>query len=107
MIITGDPILQNAVAAVNKDADAYVMKPFDAEKMLQTIKEQPKKQNGERKFSEKSSRIYRNPSQRAGGGGTAVEEPRLNVSFLNNQFFVYSHLRTAQKVLMCLPIFQK
>ncbi|MCW4010649.1 MAG: response regulator [Candidatus Bathyarchaeota archaeon] len=52
IIITGYPTLQNAVAAVNKGADAYVMKPFDVEKLLQTIKEQLKKQAEEKKFSE-------------------------------------------------------
>jgi DNA-binding NtrC family response regulator len=53
IIITGYPTLQNAVAAVNRGADAYVMKPFDVEKMLQTIKEQLKKQSEDRKFNEK------------------------------------------------------
>ena len=52
IIITGYPTLQNAVGAVNKGADAYVMKPFDVEKMLKTIKEQLKKQEEERSFSE-------------------------------------------------------
>ena len=32
IVITGYPTLQNAVALVDKDADAYVMKPFDVEK---------------------------------------------------------------------------
>ena len=40
IIVTGYPTLQNAVSAVNKGADAYVMKPFDVEKILLTIKEQ-------------------------------------------------------------------
>jgi DNA-binding NtrC family response regulator len=53
IIITGYPTLQNAVAAVNKGANAYVMKPFDLEKMIQTIEEQLKQQEEERKFSEK------------------------------------------------------
>jgi DNA-binding NtrC family response regulator len=53
IIVTGYPTLQNAVAAVNKGADAYVMKPFDVEIMLQTIKDQLKKQNDERAYSEK------------------------------------------------------
>ena len=53
IIITGYPTLQNAAAAVNKGANAYVMKPFDLEKMIQTIEEQLKKQEEERKFSEK------------------------------------------------------
>jgi DNA-binding NtrC family response regulator len=52
IIITGYPTLQNAVGAVNKGADAYIMKPFDVEKMLQTIKNQLKKQEEEKKYSE-------------------------------------------------------
>jgi DNA-binding NtrC family response regulator len=52
IIVTGYPTLQNAVSAVNKGADAYVMKPFDVEKILLTIKEQLKKQSEEKKFSE-------------------------------------------------------
>lgn len=52
IIVTGYPTLQNAVAAVNKGADAYVMKPFDVDKILQTIKEQLQKQKEEKSFSE-------------------------------------------------------
>jgi|YelNatPaOPRAMG01_1025707.scaffolds.fasta_scaffold01809_4 DNA-binding NtrC family response regulator len=52
VIITGYPTLQNAIAAVNKGADAYIVKPFEVEKVLQTIKEQLKKQEEERAFSE-------------------------------------------------------
>jgi DNA-binding NtrC family response regulator len=52
IIITGYPTLQNAVAAVNKGADAYVMKPFDVEKILQIIREQVKKQKEEKNYSE-------------------------------------------------------
>jgi DNA-binding NtrC family response regulator len=52
IIVTGYPTLQNAVSAVNKGADAYVMKPFEVEKILQTIREQLKKQEEEKSFSE-------------------------------------------------------
>ena len=52
IIVTGYPTLQNAIAAVNKGADAYVMKPFDVERILQTIKEQLHKQEEEKSFSE-------------------------------------------------------
>ena len=52
IIVTGYPTLQNAVAAVNKGADAYVMKPFEVDKILQTIREQLKKQEEEKRFSE-------------------------------------------------------
>jgi DNA-binding NtrC family response regulator len=52
IIITGYPTLQNAVDAVNKGADAYVTKPFDVEKVLDTISEQLKKQEKEKKYSQ-------------------------------------------------------
>jgi DNA-binding NtrC family response regulator len=45
-------IKQNAISAVNKGADAYVMKPFEAEKILQTIRDQLEKQEEEESFSE-------------------------------------------------------
>jgi DNA-binding NtrC family response regulator len=52
IIITGFPTLQNAVEAVNRGADAYVMKPFDVEKVLMTIKEQLKRQEQEKKYNQ-------------------------------------------------------
>ena len=52
IIVTGFPTMQNAVAAVNKGADGYVMKPFDVERILVTIKDQLKKQSEEKQFSQ-------------------------------------------------------
>ena len=52
IIITGYPTLENAVAAVNKGADAYILKPFDVEKILATIRDQLQKQNEERRYSQ-------------------------------------------------------
>jgi len=52
IIITGYPSVQNAIEALNKDADAYILKPFDLDKVLATIKEQLKKQKGEKKYSQ-------------------------------------------------------
>jgi DNA-binding NtrC family response regulator len=52
IIITGFPSLQNAVEALNKGADAYIMKPFDMDKVLQTIKEQIKKQQEDKKYGQ-------------------------------------------------------
>jgi DNA-binding NtrC family response regulator len=52
IIVTGYPTLQNAVAAVNKGADGFIMKPFDVDKILQTIREQLQKQKEEKSFSE-------------------------------------------------------
>jgi len=53
IIITGHPTLQNAVEALNKGADAYIMKPLNIEKMLATIKEQLEKQKEEQEMTEK------------------------------------------------------
>lgn len=52
IIITGYPSLQNAIEALNRGANAYIMKPFDMYKILKTIKEQLKKQKEERKYSQ-------------------------------------------------------
>jgi len=52
IIVTGYPTLQNAIEAVNKGADAYIIKPFDIEKALKTIKEELKKQEEEKEYSQ-------------------------------------------------------
>ena len=52
IIITGYPSLRNAIEAVNRGADAYVLKPFDMVKVLQTIKEELRKQWEEKKYSQ-------------------------------------------------------
>lgn len=52
IIVTGYPTLQNAVSSVNNGADGYILKPFNTEKMLATVKEQLEKQNEEKAFSE-------------------------------------------------------
>lgn len=58
VIITGYPTLQNAVEALNKGADAYIMKPLDMDKMLATIKEQLEKQREEQEMTEKQLVAY-------------------------------------------------
>ena len=52
IIVTGYPTLQNAISSVNKGADAYVMKPFEVEKILQKIQEQLKKQKEDQSYCE-------------------------------------------------------
>ncbi|MEM1563621.1 MAG: response regulator [Candidatus Bathyarchaeia archaeon] len=52
IIITGYPTLQNAIEAVNRGADAYILKPFDMEKVLATIREQLRKYEEERRYSQ-------------------------------------------------------
>lgn len=53
IIITGYPSLENAIEAVNKGADAYIIKPFDMNKLLDMIKAHLKKQQEVKKYSEK------------------------------------------------------
>jgi DNA-binding NtrC family response regulator len=52
IILTGYPSIKNAIEAVNQGADAYIVKPFDMDKVLATIKEQLKKQEEEKKYSQ-------------------------------------------------------
>jgi len=52
IIVTGYPSLQNAIEAVNRGANAYVLKPFDMDKVLETIEDQMKKQQKEKRYSQ-------------------------------------------------------
>jgi ATP-dependent Lon protease len=52
IMLTGYPSMQNAISALNKNADAYLIKPIDIENLLATVKNQLKLQEDERKFSE-------------------------------------------------------
>lgn len=52
VILTGYPTMENAITALNKNADAYMIKPVNLEKLLNTVKEQLELQENERKFSE-------------------------------------------------------
>jgi DNA-binding response OmpR family regulator len=38
IILTGQPSLENAIKSVNSKADAYLLKPLDAQILLETIK---------------------------------------------------------------------
>jgi DNA-binding NtrC family response regulator len=52
IIVTGYPSMQNAIDAVNKNADAYLMKPVDMDKLLRAVSEQLKLQEAEKKYCE-------------------------------------------------------
>ncbi|HSQ48389.1 MAG TPA: response regulator [Candidatus Deferrimicrobiaceae bacterium] len=52
IMVTGYPSMQNAIAALNRNADAYLLKPLDNEKLLNLVKEQLDAQVNELKFSE-------------------------------------------------------
>jgi DNA-binding NtrC family response regulator len=51
-MVTGYPSMQNAISALNKSADAYLIKPIDIENFLNIIKEQLQLQEKEKEFSE-------------------------------------------------------
>jgi len=52
IMVTGYPSMQNAISALNKNADAYLIKPVDIEKLLKLIKAQLQLQKEETKCSE-------------------------------------------------------
>jgi DNA-binding response OmpR family regulator len=52
IMVTGYPSMQNAISALNKNADAYLVKPIDIENLLCTVKEQLRLQENEKEFSE-------------------------------------------------------
>ena len=52
IMVTGFPSVDNAIEAVNRKADAYLVKPVDLNKLLSTIRTQVELQEMERKYSE-------------------------------------------------------
>lgn len=52
IILTGCPSLQNAIEAVNRKADAYLVKPVDIAKLLITIETHLELQKKEKMYSE-------------------------------------------------------
>lgn len=52
IIITGYPSLQNAIEAVNRGADGYIVKPIKMDELLTMITEHLKKQQEARKYTE-------------------------------------------------------
>jgi DNA-binding NtrC family response regulator len=58
LIVTGYPLLENAIEAVNKGADGYIVKPFKTEQLLSAIEEHLKKQREAQRYSEKKVAEY-------------------------------------------------
>jgi DNA-binding response OmpR family regulator len=52
IIITSYPTMQNAVLALNSNADAYLVKPLNMEKLLEAIKDQLQLQADEREYGD-------------------------------------------------------
>jgi DNA-binding NtrC family response regulator len=58
IIITGYPSLENAIEAVNRGADAYLVKPYTMENLLRTIKEHLGKQEEAKRYSEQKVKEF-------------------------------------------------
>jgi two-component system nitrogen regulation response regulator GlnG len=58
IIVTGFPEVQNAITAVKKGADDYITKPVNIEVLINSIKEQLKKQQEEKIYSEEKVAEY-------------------------------------------------
>lgn len=50
IIITGYPSMENAIAAVNRGANGYIVKPYTMEDLLRKIKEQLQKQQEAKEY---------------------------------------------------------
>jgi DNA-binding NtrC family response regulator len=53
IMVTGYPSMQNAISAVNQGADGYVLKPVDAEILLDSIRKHLEKRDEAAHYSEK------------------------------------------------------
>ena len=51
IVITGFPSVENAIKAVNQRADAYILKPFNIEKILKIVKNHLEKQREDMEFN--------------------------------------------------------
>ena len=58
IIVTGYPSLENAIEAVNRGANGYVVKPYTMEHLLQKVKEQLQKQQEAIRYSEEKVREF-------------------------------------------------
>lgn len=58
IMLTGYPMLRNAVDSVNEGADAYLIKPVDVERLLETIKSKIEKQKAAETVTEDSISVF-------------------------------------------------
>ena len=58
IIITGYPSMDNAIEAVNRNADGYILKPIDVQKLLAMVERQLKKQREDLEYSEEKVAQY-------------------------------------------------
>ncbi|MGA2239679.1 MAG: response regulator [Candidatus Bathyarchaeia archaeon] len=60
VILTGYPVLDNAIEAINRGVDGYLTKPVNTDRLLKTVRELLKKQLTEQEYTEKKVLQYVN-----------------------------------------------
>jgi DNA-binding NtrC family response regulator len=60
VMLTGFPVLDNAIEAINRGVDGYLTKPVSTEQLLKTVRELLKKQRKEQEFTEQKVVQYVN-----------------------------------------------
>ena len=58
IMLTGYPMLYNAVTSLNQGADAFFMKPVDPEKLLETIKDKIEEQKASEVVTEAKIAVF-------------------------------------------------
>ena len=58
IVLTGFPDTETAIRSVNEKADAYLVKPFDPDKLIQVIKENLEQQKQELKYTQEKVLEY-------------------------------------------------
>ena len=58
IIITGYPSIENAIEAVNRSADSYMVKPYDIDDLLRKIEENLLRQREARRYNEERVKEY-------------------------------------------------
>jgi len=77
IIFTGYPALENAIEAVNRGADGYIVKPYTMESLLSKIKEHLQRHREARKYSEEKVKEFMEArADEYGSRTSAVRGPR-------------------------------
>jgi DNA-binding NtrC family response regulator len=76
VMLTGFPVLDNAIEAINRGVDGYLTKPVNTEQLLKTIRELLKKQRKEQEFTEQRVVQYVNSRFKLGRTIRRENEPK-------------------------------
>jgi len=76
VMLTGFPVLDNAIEAINRGVDGYLTKPVNTEQLLRTIRELLKKQHKEQEFTEQRVVQYVNSRFKLGRTIRRENEPK-------------------------------